>query len=175
MNDVTKIIIATLSGFIAAFFAEPIKLYFQNKQKMDIFRLALYAEIYNNYRLLSTFVKVNKENAPDEIKMFFESMTKDSLRMDCYARLSSQHPDTYYQLKEFIIINDLYSYLTFALNPEIYSSNNVVKFHRAIVTFILLVEEYTARNELDNNVMHKASGGNTQLITGNFEKRHKSK
>jgi hypothetical protein len=73
MDDVTKIIIATISGFIVAFFAEPVKLYFQNKQRRDVFRFALYAEIYNNYRLLSTFIKVYKENDPDEIKDFLRA------------------------------------------------------------------------------------------------------
>lgn len=172
MDDGTKVIIATISGFAAAFFAEPVKLYFQNKQKTDIFRFALYAEIYNNYRLLSTFVRIHKDNEPNQVKTFFDGTIKDSLRIDCYTRLSSQHPDTYYQFKEFIIINMLYSYLTSALDPAIYTTNNVAKFRRSLVSFVLLVEEHIARNELDQRIIKKVCGdAETKAITDAFNKR----
>lgn len=176
MSDITKIVIATISGFIAAFFAEPAKLYFQNRQKIAIFRLALYAEIYNNYRLLSTFLKIYKANSPDEIKIFFEGTTRDSLRTDCYVQLSSHYPDIYYQLEEFIIINILYSYLTSAMDPSVYSANNVAKFHRTISSFVILVEEHVTRNELDQKIMKRASGKeDIKMIVENFQKRHQGR
>lgn len=49
MDETLKIIIGTLSGFIIAFFAEPIKIYFQNKAKINYIRLAVYKEISHNY------------------------------------------------------------------------------------------------------------------------------
>jgi hypothetical protein len=39
MDETGKIIIATISGFTVAFFAEPIKLYFQNAHNKRIFPL----------------------------------------------------------------------------------------------------------------------------------------
>ena len=46
--------IATISGFIIAFFAEPLKTYFQNRAKLKNLRIALYKEILYNYSSLKT-------------------------------------------------------------------------------------------------------------------------
>ena len=48
MDETTKVIIATLSGFIIAFFAEPVKSYFQNRGQLHNLRVALYKEMVNN-------------------------------------------------------------------------------------------------------------------------------
>lgn len=176
MDEVIKIIIATISGFIVAFFAEPIKLYFQNEHKKKVFQLALYGEISHNYRLLSAFLKVYiNEDDPNQVKGFFEGTSKDSVRIDCYSRLSSQFPETYYQLKEATIINTLYAYLVSVTNPAIYSQNDVTKFHQSVEAFVLLVEEHVARDELKQSIMKKVSGkGNVKYIIGNFKKLYQS-
>jgi hypothetical protein len=41
MDDTLKIIIGTLSGFVIAFFAEPIKIFFQNRARINNIRLAV--------------------------------------------------------------------------------------------------------------------------------------
>ena len=44
MDETTKVLIGTISGFLIAFFAEPIKIYFSNNFKKRNIRLALYKE-----------------------------------------------------------------------------------------------------------------------------------
>jgi len=174
MDDVIKIIIATISGFVVAFFAEPIKLYFQNKHQKRIFELALYGEIAHNYRLLSAFLKVYREDNPNQVKGFFEGAGKDSVRTDCYSRLSSQSPEIYYQLKESTIINTLYAYLVTAIDPETHSKNDVAKFHLSVESFVLIVEEHVARNELNQRIMKRVSRKeDVKYIVESFNKRYK--
>jgi hypothetical protein len=176
MDDVIKTIIATISGFVVAFFADPIKLCFQNEHQKRIFQLALYGEIAHNYRLLSALLKVYREDNPNQVKGFFEGSGKDSMRTDCYSRLSSQSPEIYYQLKESTIINTLYAYLLTATDPEIYSKNDFAKFHLSVESFVLLVEEHVARNELNQRIMKKVSRkGDVKYIIESFGKRYKSK
>lgn len=59
MDETTKVIIATLSGFIIAFFAEPVKSYFANRAKLNNLRIALYKELLYNYSTLKDLECVN--------------------------------------------------------------------------------------------------------------------
>jgi len=176
MDETTKVIVGTISGFIVAFLVEPVKLFFQNKSRKKYFQLALYSEIYNNYRFLSSFLIVYHENNPHQLKAFFDGAIKNSIRLDCYSQFVSKFPDVYYQLKESSIINMLYAYLTSAANPVLYAEKDISAFHLAIESFVRLVEEHVARNELENDVLEKVVGKEeVKRIISEFKKLYKDK
>ena len=56
MDEILKITIGTVAGFVIAFFAEPVKIYFQNASKKKSLRLALYGELINNFMSLRFFL-----------------------------------------------------------------------------------------------------------------------
>lgn len=176
MDETTKVIIGTISGFIVAFLVEPVKLYFQNNSRKKYFQIALYSEIYNNYRFLSSFLRVYHENNPHQLKGFFDGTIKHSVRMDCYTHFMSHYPDVFYQLKESTFINTLYAYLTSAANPVLYTENNIAAFHLAIESFVRLVEEHVARDELKKDLMEKVSGkAEVKQIVEEFNKQYQGK
>jgi hypothetical protein len=102
-------------------------------------------------------VKAYREENPHQLKAFFDGAIKNSVRMDCYTYFVSHFPEVYYQLRESTYINMLYAYLTSAVNPILYTENRIDEFHLAIESFVLLVEEHVARNELKKDVMEKVS------------------
>jgi hypothetical protein len=57
MDETIKVLIGTVSGFVIAFFAEPVKVFFQNRTGKQILRVALYKEILSNYWFLSTYLE----------------------------------------------------------------------------------------------------------------------
>ena len=157
MDETTRVIIAAVSGFIVAFFAEPLKLNFQNNSRKKYLRIALYSEIHNNYRFLSAHLKIYHENNPQQIKAFFDGTMRLAVRTDCYKHFTSHYPDLLYQLKEASIINLLYAYLISAINPMLSSENKIHDFRSAIESFVALVEEYVYTNQLRRDVMEKVS------------------
>jgi hypothetical protein len=57
MDVTTKVIIATLSGFIIAFFAEPAKKNFLERTKLHNLKIALYKELIFN---MTAFLFIQK-------------------------------------------------------------------------------------------------------------------
>jgi hypothetical protein len=102
MDETTKVIIATLSGFIIAFFAEPVKNYFANKAKLHNLRVALYKELSINYSILDTL-------APDDYSTFEwgGNYPAYALRAECYKHALENEISTFYQMKEANLINIL--------------------------------------------------------------------
>jgi len=59
MDETTKVIIATLSGFIIAFLAEPVKDIIQHRTKLLNLKVALYKELWGNYATLDEAILMN--------------------------------------------------------------------------------------------------------------------
>src|SRR3989304_907108 len=102
MDETTKVLIGTLSGFLIAFFAEPVKIYFQNKTKLKNLKLALYKELLDNYWTLRDMKGVNE-------KELVKFMHEFGIRMECYKNAIQNEVSLFYQLKESHSFNVLYS------------------------------------------------------------------
>jgi hypothetical protein len=122
MDEMLKITIGTLSGFIVAFFAEPVKLFFQNRAKKENLRRALYHEMICNYYLIKEFVdeavRENLNADPDEkdtkLDKFFSSLREGSdfmIRMECFQYTVQNENFTLYQLRDASLINSIYGRL----------------------------------------------------------------
>ena len=96
--------IATISGFIIAFFAEPVKIHYQHKAKLHNLRVALYKELLNNYYALTHFTV---ESLSDLFSP--EYVAQHELRTECYKQTLQNDISLLYQLVEANAINVLYS------------------------------------------------------------------
>lgn len=106
MDETTKILIGTISGFIIAFFAEPVKRYFENKSKLQHLRTALYKEMIQNFLMLESALDDFRNNEKSNI------MAGQPLMLnDCYRYVVSQETALYYQLTEARLINMFYKLL----------------------------------------------------------------
>ena len=104
-------IIATLSGFIIAFLAEPVKTYFQNRAKLRNLRIALYKELINNYFALTHYT------AQDDFGFFTAEYTaRHSLRTECYKQALQNDLSSFYELVEANAINVLYAHISMIMN-----------------------------------------------------------
>lgn len=92
MDETTKVLIGTISGFLIAFFAEPIKIYFSNNFKKRNIRLALYKEFYHNIYLMQPHLIKDKNG--------FEKLHKHFFIFDAYNHFIAKETETFYQLKE---------------------------------------------------------------------------
>lgn len=112
MDESLKVTIATISGFVIAFFAEPVKMYFQQRSKRKTIRRALYFELYYNYDHLTYFFDKRKDRAITRTDMFqFVEGVKHIARLEVYQYCITQNVDLFYQFKEAITINSLYANL----------------------------------------------------------------
>lgn len=104
MNETMTVLIGTISGFIIAFLAEPVKTYFQNRAKLRNLRIALYKELLNNYYALTHFTV-------ESLSDFFppEYMARHELRTECYKQTLQNDISLFYQLVEANATNVLYS------------------------------------------------------------------
>lgn len=104
MDETTKVIIATLSGFIIAFFAEPVKNYFANKSQLRNLRIALYTELISNYFALVHFTMDGTSN--DSYMLY--QVSKYELRIERYKHALQDELFLFYQLKEANLLNVAY-------------------------------------------------------------------
>jgi len=117
MDESTKVIVATISGFLIALFAEPIKLFFQNRIKKQNIRRAIYSEIISNYLAFATLFGKNLESKKDWIEdpgkfsNDFAHGIRHLIKVDCFTYAVTQEAPTYYQMKEATSFNYLYSTL----------------------------------------------------------------
>ncbi len=111
MDESLKITIATISGFVIAFFAEPVKIYFQRRDRREGIRKALYQELYFNYESLRRFVDGRGETITrDEFHRFVFNL-KWLSHTEAYQHYMTHDIDLFYQLKESMVINWLYGQL----------------------------------------------------------------
>lgn len=99
MDETTKVIIATISGFIIAFLAEPVKDIIQHRTKLLNLKVALYKELWSNYATLDV---ASRHEVP--LTMFFY---QPSLRTECYKHALEHEISLFYQLEEATMMNSL--------------------------------------------------------------------
>lgn len=150
MDETTKILIGTISGFIIAFFAEPVKTYFANKSLQNRLRKVLYHEIYENLILLKDISQRDLEGV--STKELFQRI----IQKDGYEYAHSNEITVFYQLPEAIIFNKLYLLLKTASQYEI--GNNQELLRETISTYIETVDEGFSTKELDRNFIKKIIG-----------------
>jgi hypothetical protein len=105
MGKTTKVIIATLSGFIIAFFAEPVKNFFQHRTKLKNLKTALYKEVIHNYTKISKL----RPDGPDpaDRKQFRQYLGHYGLRIECYRNALQNELSLFYELSEANVFNEL--------------------------------------------------------------------
>lgn len=169
MDESTKIIIATLSGFIIAFFAEPVKNMIQHRTNLHNLKLALYKEMLSNYTILRT------ANMSEWSLNSF--LSKPSLRTECYRRALENEVILFYQLEEAAMINslqgdginhivDFFSYIK-SLPSQDFSKNISSLTHQFrslstvfLTAFIIIVRE----GEFDTKLLKRLSKGEYERI-----------
>ncbi len=114
MDETTKVLIGTLSGFLIAFLVEPAKPYFQNREKLKNLRLALYKELIHNFRYFEPFLQAGIEKDLDRQFRYFKTLGLYVIRDECYKQAISSQLDLFYQLAEANELNDVYSRLSIA-------------------------------------------------------------
>lgn len=150
MDETTKILIGTISGFIIAFFAEPVKTYFTNKSSQNRLRKVLYHEVYENLIMFKDLSQRNLKGI-STIELFQRIVQKDG-----YEYAHSNEITVFYQLREAIIFNKLYLVLKSASQYETGHNQELLK--ETISTYIENVDEAFRDKELDRNFMRRAIG-----------------
>jgi hypothetical protein len=161
MDESLKIIVGTLSGFVVAFLAEPIKLFFQTAIKKNNLRKGLYHEIAHNYSALKHLFRKTDEEGDEE---FDESSLKTAsqlIRTECYRYVISQETYLFYQIKEAATINILYSLLDMIF--ILFNSETDKGDYESMLTFFRKVNiredirSYldSVKNSLDHKVLDK--------------------
>ena len=111
MDETLKVTIATISGFLIAFFAEPIKIYFQQRARKQAIRRALCHELYFNYESFRKFTdKQDGEFTKNELQKFVFN-AKYATHVEAHKYYLTHDLDLYYQLGEVATINWLYALL----------------------------------------------------------------
>ncbi len=113
MDETTKILIGTISGFIIAFFAEPVKVFFQTISRRKNLRRMLYQEVFENYSRLK-----NIEGNEGSGKVF-KKVATSFVKMDCYRYAIATEIAIYYQLREAVSFNTLYATLQNLLDIDL--------------------------------------------------------
>ncbi|SRR6266542_3392855 len=112
MDETTKVIIATLSGFIIAFFAEPVKNYFQNKSRLKNLKWGLYKELCDNYSWFRTITIQSNlpeyQKLPKETFMANAATIDQALRTEFYYQTLKNELSLFYQLPETSYIHLLH-------------------------------------------------------------------
>ena len=170
MDETLKIIIGTLSGFIIAFLAEPIKLFFQTEMRKNNLRKGLYYEIVNNYAALKNLF-TNKDEVDEEFDADNIDTAAKLIRTECYRYVISQETYLFYQIKEAATINIIYSLLEMIFilaNSKIDKDDfkSLVTFFRKanikvdVKTFLNAIKNSLDNKTLDKKLMKKIIGKN---------------
>ena len=175
MDETIKIIVGTLSGFVIAFLAEPIKLFFQTTAKKNNLRKGLYHEIAHNYSVLANLFEKNDE---DDNEVFVADNLENAallVRTECYKYVISQETYLFYQLKEAATINIIYSTLEMIFSIANYEATkkdfaSLVKTIRKlniepnVRLFLEAVKRSLDNTTLDKKLMMKTIGKNVYKV-----------
>lgn len=119
MDETIKVLIGTISGFSFALFAEPIKIYFQNKTKKKILLVALYKELFVNMMVLTTYLRGEDKLSRDHARLSF--------RYEAYDYATNEEILMFFQIKEAHTFHIIYSGFKHML------SESNLKKHKAVV------------------------------------------
>jgi hypothetical protein len=136
MDETTKVLIGTFSGFIIAFLAEPVKGFIQNRVKLHNLRVALYKEMLINYAGLIVLLR-STTNVDERIPLL-----KHTLRTECYKESLANEISLFYQLEEAIDINSLQTMMVY-INDAINDMS-----HSSYESFIGICNEYATTFEM---------------------------
>ena len=154
MDEMVKILIGTISGFVIAFFAEPIKIYFQNKSKLNHLRIALYKEVVQNYFILGQGLYDFRKNGA---KNFF-SVGRSLLISDCYEFVINQETALFYQLREARFMNTFYKLLAIIVaSPNAKNKLMGLSWDAFVEMIVDLVTESLGHGLLDKKIFQKVS------------------
>ena len=114
MDEATKVLIGTFSGFIVAFLAEPVKIYFQNRAKINNLRLAIYKELLYNFLLCKNIEsKKGIKEPPSKGNLSgIVSLVNTSIRNECYKDAVTNNIHLFYKLDEVLSVHSLYGTLS---------------------------------------------------------------
>jgi len=157
-----EIIIGTLSGFVIAFFAEPIKQFIINNMKRNNLRKAIHYEIFHNWSVIEGIIKKDGQDLLlDDATLFSTKFyLRTGIRNECYLHLINQETALFYQLKEAGEINHLYSYINGIYEWSRVSDDESKKFdpQSTIEGFVSVVQELLDSGEINKKLMEKVIG-----------------
>jgi polyhydroxyalkanoate synthesis regulator phasin len=160
-----QLLIGTLSGFLVAFLAEPVKTYFANRSKKAVLKVALYSEmalLYNRLTQLSDSLDKGELSA-DNLQWAVTEMG----RFDCYNYARSKAFLLFYQLKEAPAIDAFYGSSRLLLSEHFDSKSkgwltipkqakelleNLVKQGQISEKLLLKCSDITTRNLLEKRL-----------------------
>jgi hypothetical protein len=146
-----QIIIGTLSGFIVAFLAEPVKTYFETHRKKTQLRRALYGEILSVYVSMYDFLSFLHGEALTE-ERFMRNIQR-CVMFDCY-NYAKTDPTTFYQLPEATIINTIYRNFRLLAENPFENDKQRIEYTKMALS---VIERNVENGELDKNILFRVA------------------
>jgi hypothetical protein len=157
MDETIKIIIGTVSGFLIAFLAEPIKIYFQNASKKKSLRLALYSELINNFMNLRFFLGGLDRSSKDRVAEAYSKLSKLILKVDVYGFAISQELYLFYQLKEANLFAQTYA-IASTIIGWIESGKREERILEEAIKYLLLTKAGIEEGDLNRRTIDRIFG-----------------
>jgi hypothetical protein len=176
MDETIQILIATLSGFIIAFMADPVKESILGFFKRRKIRLALYKEMMNNYYKLAIFEKNNGDSSSKEEDNDIDAFAAlIYVEKEYYDYVKKNEITEFYLLKEASTITSIYRLIGELVDeepkfgnflfPKVKEKDNTTTDPSKFKLRKLLMREYPIQfrefiesNKLDKKYMYKIFG-----------------
>lgn len=139
---------AFITAFVTAFLAEPVKSYFENKNKLQNLRIALYKELILNYILVGDYVS----RAEEVGELFIDLIIQHGIRTECYKHAIQNELTLFYQLPESNLISILHNSFLVLLQKPNYDDKELNKKVRSAYTI-------SSKGFLENVAFGFYSGG----------------
>lgn len=162
MDETTKVLIGTISGFVVAFFAEPVKMYFTNRSKKQGLRLALYKEMMGNITILANYLTGEIES---EGNIDFNSFYASLFRFEAFNYAITDEVGIFFQIQESMEIREFYIIL-----QSIVSEKNIEKQKVLLVHLRRALSESIKNNVLDKKMLIKVNKDIKEDFDEIFEK-----
>ncbi len=141
------LLIGTLAGFITAFLAEPIKMYFQYRDDQRKVKIALYREIESMYSAWKGFLELVEQGKV--------AVNKDNIlvntRIDLYNYLKGQNPLLFYSLRESGAIDVIYRNFISAKDQALLGDPDLSYASSAL----MVVEKLLKKKKLDRELFNR--------------------
>ncbi len=144
---------SAILGFLVAFFAEPVKTYFNNRSKKATLRNALYSEMALLYNRLTQLSKALSEGELDDSNI--QWAISELARFDCYNYVRTEGFLLFYQLEEAPAIDAFYG-CSLLLTRE-YSDLDSVDFPANVNGAIELLEDLTKQGQINKKLLLQRS------------------
>jgi hypothetical protein len=158
MDEILKITIGTVAGFVIAFFAEPVKIYFQNASKKKSLRLALYGELINNFMSLHFFLNGLDRSSEDRVAEAYSKLSTLMLKVDVYRfAMSPELYHLFYQLKEQSLFTQTHT-IASTIKGWIDSGKKEERVLEEAVKYLLLTKAGIEEGDLDRKTIDRTFG-----------------